>query len=275
MYGRSSWLSNAGGVPDEKGEEMSYSEYPEGAPQPPRLVPVSDAAAAYRLVYGRLDALIRGRAEVADLTVPACPAWTIRQTVAHLTGLALDIVSLNMKNKAADSWTQAQVDRLGGHSSDELLDLWGQMIDPVVAMLAVEASACQLVFDTLTHEHDIRGALGEPGSRAGDLTFEVALGFATTMGDQFIRHGGLPALQLFTPAIGSTQLGDPRTARRQVALNVSDFEALRAFGGRRSIRQLWALPWHGDPTELLPAFTHLLPAFTNDGIRPPNDDLLE
>jgi hypothetical protein len=65
----------------------------------PRLLPVSDAAAAYRLVYGRLDALIRGRAEVAELTVPACPAWNIRQTVAHLTGLALDIVSLNMEEK--------------------------------------------------------------------------------------------------------------------------------------------------------------------------------
>ena len=243
--------------------------------RPPRLLPVSDAAAAYRLVYGRLDALIRGRAEVAELTVPACPAWNVRQTVAHLAGLALDIVSLNMEEKAADSWTQAQVDRLGGHSIDELLDLWGQMIDPVTAMLALQASACQLVFDTLTHEHDIRGALGEPGSRTGDLGFKVALGFSTTVGDQFIRHAGLPSLRLITPTIGSVQLGDPHTARGQVALDVSDFEALRALGGRRSIRQLLALPWHGDPTHLLPAFTHLLPAFTNDGIRPPNDDLLQ
>lgn len=50
----------------------------------PRLLPISDAAAAYRLVYGRVDALLRGRADVAELAVPACPAWTIRQTVAHL-----------------------------------------------------------------------------------------------------------------------------------------------------------------------------------------------
>ena len=238
--------------------------------RPPRLLPNSDAASAYRLAYGRVDALIRGRAEGAELTVPACPAWTIRQTVAHLTGVAEDIVSLNLEEKAADSWTQAQVDRLGGHSIDELLDLWGQMIDPVTATLALapQGSACQLVFDTLAHEHDLRGALSEPGSRTGDLALEVALGFLTTMGDQFIRQAGLPALQLITPTIGSVQLGDPHTARGQVALNISDFEALRALGGRRSIRQLLALPWHGDPT-------HLLPAFSNDGIRPPNDDLIE
>ena len=105
--------------------------------RPPRLLPISDAASAYRLAYGRVDALIRGRAEGAELTVPACPAWTIRQTVAHLTGVAEDIVSLNLEEKAADSWTQAQVDRLGGHSIDELLDLWGQMIDPVTATLAL------------------------------------------------------------------------------------------------------------------------------------------
>jgi len=246
-------------------------------PRAPRLSPISDAAAAYRLVHGRVDALIRGRAGVAELTVPACPAWTIRQTVAHLAGLAQDIVSLNMEKKGADSWTQAQVDRLSGHTIDELLDLWGQVIGPVTTMLdgARQLSACQLVFDALTHEHDIRGALGEPGSRTGELTFAVALGFSTTVADQFIRQAGLPALRLITPAIGSVQLGDPNTSRGQVALNISDFEALRAQGGRRSIRQLLALPWHGDPTNLLPAFTHLLSAFTNDGIQPPRNDLLE
>lgn len=246
-------------------------------PSAPRLSPMSDAAAAYRLVYGRLDALIRGRTEVAELTVPACPAWTIRQTVAHLAGLAQDIVALNLENKGADSWTQAQVDRLDGCTMDELLDLWGQVIDPVATMLtmAPPASACQLVFDALTHEHDIRGALREPGSRAGDLTFEVALGFSTTIGDRFIREAGLPALRLMTPTIGSVQLGDPHTAPAQVSLDISDFEALRVQGGRRSIRQLLAMPWQGDPTDLLPAFTYLLAAFTNDGIRPPDDDLIE
>jgi uncharacterized protein (TIGR03083 family) len=249
----------------------------EGLDKPPRLLPIAEAAAAYGLVGRRVDALIRGRADVAELTVPACPAWTIRQTVAHLTGIAQDIVGLNVEAKGADAWTRAQVARLGGQSVDELLDLWGQLIDPVTATLALapQQSACQLVFDALTHEHDIRGALGEPGSRTGDLVFEVALAFVTTAGDQFLRHAGLPALRLITPTLGSVQLGDPDTAPGRVALEISDFEALRAFGGRRSLRQLSALPWVGDPTLLLPAFTQLLPAFSNDGIRPPNDDLVE
>lgn len=243
----------------------------------PQVLPIGEAAEAYRLIFERVDALVRGRAGLADLAVPACPGWNIQKVVAHLAGVAQDIVALNLEHKGTSPWADAQVARLGAHSIDDLLDLWRQSLDEVQANLAFasDAGVCQLVFDTLTHEHDIRGALGEPGSRAGDLAFKAALGFVTTTGDQFIRQARLPALRLSTPIIGSVQLGDPHTARGHVALNVSDFEALRSFGGRRSIGQLLALPWDGDPTNLMPAFTDVLPAFTNGGLRPPADDLIE
>jgi uncharacterized protein (TIGR03083 family) len=260
-------------VEDSDNQPISQADVDDLATQqgrPPRLLPSSDAAAAYRLVYRRVDSLLRGRADVAELKVPACPAWTIRQTVAHLAGVADDIVSLNMLGKGTDQWTGAQVDRLGGNSVDELLDLWGQKIDSVTEMLGLvpEGSGCQLVFDTLTHEHDIRGALREPGSRAGDLAFEVALAYMTTTYDQMARQRELPAVRLITPTTGTVQLGDPATATDQLTLDISDFEYLRAFGGRRSLRQLLALPWHGDPIDLLPACS-------NDAVQPPNDDLIE
>jgi uncharacterized protein (TIGR03083 family) len=243
----------------------------------PQLLPVIESVAAYHLVHRRIDALLRGRNDIADRFVPACPAWTIRQTVAHLTGVAQDVAALNVQAKGTDAWARAQVDRLDGHSLDDLLDLWELSMRAVASTLtlAPPESVCQLVFDTLTHEHDIRGALNERGSRTGDSAFAAAMAFVTTMGDQFIRHSGLPALQLSTPTLGRVQLGEPHHAAGELALAISDFDALRAFGGRRSVGQLRALPWHGDPADLLPAFTHLLPAFTNDGIRPPADDLIE
>ena len=245
--------------------------------QAPTLLPTSDAGAAYQLIFERVDALVRGRAGIADLAVPACPGWNIRHVVAHLAGVAQDVVALNLEEKGTSPWADAQVARLGGHGIDDLLDLWRQSLDEVRANLAFASNAgvCQLVFDTLTHEHDIRGALSAPGSRAGDLAFKAALGFVTTMGDQFIRQAQLPALSLSTPSTGSVRLGDPPTGRGHVALNVSDFEALRSFGGRRSVGQLLALPWDGDPTNLMPLFTDVLPAFTNGGLRPPADDLIE
>jgi uncharacterized protein (TIGR03083 family) len=245
--------------------------------QAPQLVPISEAAAAYRLICERVGALVRRHQGTAELTVPACPGWTIRHVVAHLAGVAQDIVALNLEQKGTRPWADAQVARLGERDINDLLDLWEQALDTVAAhlTLASDAGVCQLVFDTLIHEHDIRGALGQPGSRAGDVAFKAALSFMTTMGDQFIRQAELPTLLLRTPTIGSVQLGDPRNARGHVALSISDFEALRAFGGRRSVGQLLALPWDGDPTDLMPAFTDVLPAFTNDGLRPPAGDLIE
>ena len=230
----------------------------------------ADAAAAYRTVQGRVDALLRGRSEVADRRVPACPAWSIRQTVSHLTGTAQDIVSLNLDNAGTDAWTQAQLDRLADHSLDELLALWAATTNPVADLLTQSPKliAAQAVFDGLTHEHDIRGALGEPGSRTGDPAFAVAAGFPTTMVDRAIRRNANPCLTLTTPTTGTTQLGDPATAPGQIAIELSDFEALRAFGGRRSTPQLLAMPWQGDAGALLPIFHRA-------AVRPPANDLSE
>ncbi|MGV0583615.1 maleylpyruvate isomerase N-terminal domain-containing protein [Mycobacteroides chelonae] len=237
----------------------------------PALRPGGEAVAAYRLVYQRIDALLRERAQIAELPVPACPAWTVRQTLAHLTGLAQDIVSFNLEGIGTEAWTRAQVDRLAGKTVDELLDLWSEAIDMVIERVGqdgLEAPAAQLVFDSLTHEYDIRGALGQPGTRTEDPAFAVALEFLMMRFDGMARQNGVLTLMLNTPTTGSVQLGEPATATDRLALSISDFEALRAFGGRRSVQQLSALPWHGDPGDLLPTLG-------NESIRPPRNDLIE
>jgi uncharacterized protein (TIGR03083 family) len=229
-----------------------------------------DAAAAYRTVQHRVDALLRGRGEVADRTVPACPQWSIHQAVSHLAGTAQDIVSLNLDNAGTDGWTQAQLDRLADHDLDELLDLWATTAEQVADFLADSPKlvGAQSVFDALTHEHDIRGALGEPGSRTADPAFAVAAGFLTTMVDRTIRRNAHPCLHLTTPTTGTTALGDPAKAPAEIRVELSDFETLRAFGGRRSRRQLLALPWQGNPEALMPIFR-------TAAVQPPTADLAE
>ncbi|MFL0160183.1 hypothetical protein [Mycobacteroides chelonae] len=180
-------------------------------------------------------------------------------------------MSFNLEGIGTEAWTRAQVDRLAGKTVDELLDLWSEAIDTVIERVGqdgLEAPAAQLVFDSLTHEHDIRGALGRPGTRTEDPAFAVALEFLMMRFDGMARQNGVLTLMLNTPTTGSVQLGEPATATDRLALSVSDFEALRAFGGRRSVRQLSALPWHGDPGDLLPTLG-------NESIRPPRNDLIE
>lgn len=230
----------------------------------------ADAAAAYRTVQRRVDTLARGRTDACKRSVPAGPEWSIRQTVNHLAGTAQDVVSFNLGDVGTDTWTQAQLDRLADHGLDEVLDLWAQATDAVAELLAESPKlfGAQAIFDALTHEHDIRGALGEPGSRTADPAFAVAAGYLTTMVDRTIRRNANPSLRLTTPTTGTTQLGDPAKAPSHVAIELSDFEALRVFGGRRSERQLLALDWDGDAEALLPVFH-------TAAVRPPARDLIE
>lgn len=241
-----------------------------GCPLRPQLCTGAEAATAYRTVQQRVDALIRGRTELGDLTVPACPEWSVRQTVSHLAGSADDLASLNLDGAGTDAWTRAQLTRLADCSLDELLAIWAENTGAVADLFeqSPKIVGAQAVFDVLTHEHDIRGAIGEPGLRAEDPVFMVAASFLMTMFDRFIRRTERPALRLTTPTTGTMQLGDPAAAPARITLNLSDFEALRAFGGRRSNRQILALPWRGDAA-------HLLPIFNTAIIRPPANDLLE
>lgn len=236
----------------------------------PRLRSSADNAHAYRTVQRRVDELIRGRAEVAALPVAACPEWSVHQIVRHLAGTGEDLVSLNLQNVGTDAWTAAQIDRMANHCLDELLDLWAQTSILVAEHFeqSPKLYGAQAVFDALTHEHDIRGAIGEPWRLDDDPAFAVALGYLTTTLDRSIRRAALPSLRLTTPTVGTVQLGDPDKAPAHIAIGLSDFEALRAFGGRRSVRQLLALPWRGDAQDLMPIFDTAV-------VRPPVNDLLE
>jgi hypothetical protein len=56
--------------------------------------------------------------------------------VAHLAGVAQDVVALNLDDKGTSPWADAQVARLGAYSVDDLLDLWRQSLLEVRANLA-------------------------------------------------------------------------------------------------------------------------------------------
>lgn len=236
----------------------------------PRLRSSAENAYAYRTVQRRVDALIRGRADLADLAVAACPEWSVHHTVCHLAGTAQDLVSHNLQNVGTDAWTSAQIGRMAIFSADEVLDLWAETAILVARQFeqSPKLYGAQVVFDALTHEHDIRDAIGEPRRRVEDPDFAVAVGYLTTMLDRAIRRAALPSLRLTTPTVGAVQLGDPNRAPAHIAIDLADFELLRAFGGRRSMRQLLALPWQGDAHDLLPIFNT---AF----VRPPVNDLRE
>ncbi len=206
-----------------------------------------ETAEAYRLLREQMLTMAEG----ADPTtpVPTCPGWTVKELFAHVTGVAADVLAGNIAEAGTDPWVQAQVDARAERSLSTIADEWrssGPQVDDLCAQLG-EAVA-QLIFDTVTHDQDLRSALGAPGATDGAV--EVGLRWAAgawggagapVPGALRIQAGGVEAVR---------GAGEPT-----VSVDLEPLEALAALTGRRSLDQLRAYAWDGDVEPWLPAFT--------------------
>ena len=190
--------------------------------------------------------------ETVMTPVPGCPAWAVRDVIAHVTGVCTDVLAGNVDGVATEPWTARQVAERKDRSVPEILEEWAA-VAPQVEAIAPRFPARtdeQWVLDLTTHEHDVRGALGAPGGRdAAGLM--VGLDFAVTMGlSASIRARHLPALLV---RAGDREWiagdGDPAAS-----LHGSPFDLFRAMTGRRSAGQLRAAQWEGDADVFVPAF---------------------
>ncbi|MBI2169856.1 MAG: maleylpyruvate isomerase family mycothiol-dependent enzyme [Actinobacteria bacterium] len=215
---------------------------------------MSDVGEMYAETRERVAELLTGAAEgAADAPVPTCPAWTVHDVLAQVVGVCADILAGRLDGVATDPWTQAQVDARKGTTIAELLAEWAETA-PQVEAFADQfpgRAADQWMFDTVTHEHDIRTALAAPGARDSrglrlGLDFLIAEGFHAS-----VTARGLPAIEV-RAGDDAWVVGGPNPA---ATLTASPFEVCRALSGRRSVHQVRAYEWTGDPDLYLPALT--------------------
>jgi uncharacterized protein (TIGR03083 family) len=193
---------------------------------------VTEVADHYRAARLRITELVLAL-EDDDLTraVPACPGWTVHDVVSHITGVADDAVHGRMDGVATDPWTAAQVDRGRGMSTQDLLERWTEQ----AAVLESFPLPPQAVIDLTTHEQDIRGAVDQPGARDTEeieFAFELVAQRAVEV---------VPGLRVETD--GATY--GPEDA--DCTLRGDRYDLFRAMMGRRSLAQLRALDWGGEP----------------------------
>jgi uncharacterized protein (TIGR03083 family) len=204
-------------------------------------------ADAYRGVRTRTTDLVRdASAEDLEQIAPATPEWRVRDVLAHMVGVSADVVAGRIDGVATDPWTAAQVDARRTVSIVEMLDEWRETGPQFEAALTdlPDTIGGQAVADAITHEQDIRHALGRPGAREGDA-IDVAFDFCCWARTQ----GGAPALRIVTER-GETVAG----AGEPVAnVELSQFEFVRATTGRRSASEVAAYGWNGtvDPATVL------------------------
>jgi uncharacterized protein (TIGR03083 family) len=208
--------------------------------------PITDA---YRRSMDRIRDLATGLDDQrAHRIVPATPAWQVRDLLAHVVGVAADVVAGRIEGVATEPWTAAQVEARAGRPVGELLDEWADTWPAFAGILSHLATANpvparQAVFDVVSHEHDLRGALDRPGARDHD-DLSVAWQFAAAAVSHRLNAADSGALVLH-PTDGdpvAAGLGEPTATVR-----ATTFELLRAIAGRRSTAQISAWTWDGPP----------------------------
>ena len=201
----------------------------------------------YAEAHQRLDGLLRPLDDEAwEASVPTCPGWRVRDVLAHLVGNIEDVSAGRLPGLPTAEQTAAQVDRHRADDPVQLLDGWATMA-PFVAEAVSDPPRWPAAIDVVTHEHDVRLALGTPGARDHESvrTFAAMVGevvetdtpVAFDLGDRVVVAGS-----------------DTRSARPdRLTLRTTPFELLRLGLGRRSRAQVAALDWSADPEPVLDA----------------------
>jgi uncharacterized protein (TIGR03083 family) len=200
---------------------------------------VTDCAALYRESRERIAALVRDASEEQRAcTVPGCPGWTVSDTVAHLAANAADEVAGRLTGVPDDEQTAAQVEQRRSRTLEEILAEWYGAAKLIEPLIAAHPLAIAWVNDVLTHEADIRGALGAGRPPEPAWTAALELGRPVLLR----RLGRLGELRILAGEhrfiVGS---GEPVTT-----VEVDHYEFWRSVLGRRSRAQMAAWTWSGD-----------------------------
>ena len=190
-------------------------------------------------------------------TVPACPEWTVHDLVAHVVGIPEAIASGSFPSGDQQAWLDALVEERRDVPVPELLERWEACAAATSAV--VDGGGSLMLIDVVSHEHDLRGAVGRPGAR-GVPEVRAIVQLMLEQLAPAISDAGLGALVVDS--------GEVRWASQFVrpgcTIRVDPWEATRVLQSRRTAEEIRALPVTGDvePYLALLAAHSPLPATT-------------
>ena len=211
----------------------------------------ADPAHLYRLEREALLALLRSLSEEQlRRTVPATPAWSVHDVVAHVVGITADLNAQQFGSGDPDAWTAAQVATRSGRTVDELALEWERespQFEDGLRAFGYEMGS-HFLGDLLQHAQDVRSALGLERVPDDDDALAVALDHYLDTFHLALVAAGVGSVDVRVAddewALGSgTVVAAVRTGR---------FEMFRSLGGRRGAAQVRALDWTGDVEAVLP-----------------------
>lgn len=196
----------------------------------------------YRQSQGRILSLVNN--SNAEMAVHACPGWTVRDTVAHLLGTLTDVIAGKIDESVSDDWAAGHIERTRGRSVSDLAADWHVKANTTPGIF--ERYGAVLVAELVTHEFDIKQAIGNTQGRDLQVVRTVALFYLSAL-DQAWREDGVPPLRILTED-NALDIGGDDPA---VSVEIGWWEIGRVTSGRRSLEQVQALTWSDDPAPWL------------------------
>jgi uncharacterized protein (TIGR03083 family) len=216
----------------------------------------STAVAEYRAARERMVRMVAGMGhDAVGGMVAACPAWTVKDLFAHVTGIAVDLSQGNRPQGDPQAWVDRQVAERAGASLEQVIDEWNVASVDFEAMIEARPDRLWgLTYDLVVHEHDLRTALGDRNARdTSGVTLAARLGLRLLAMDLDSRQ--LPGVRVVIDGEGF-DVGE----RESVAtLTTTAFEALRVLGSRRTLEEVRAAGFVGDLDAVLPGLLHMDP----------------
>ena len=215
----------------------------------------------YRRSRDRVSTLLRSLpADVAAWPVEACPGWDVHAVVAHLVCVVDDALAGRLTGPPTPDVTAAQVARMCDVPLESMLDQWSEQAAAFEELIS-QADVWPAAIDVLSHEHDLRHAVGRPGAR-DDPSINV-------VGWMLIGWLEGPPIRFDLGTSRHVSGGSSAPPERDV--RTTAFEVLRFRLGRRSADQVRALEWSPGPPPSLddmfvfgPRETPLLEGDTGD-----------
>ena len=192
----------------------------------------------YRQSLGRILTLVHNGN--ANTPVEACPGWTVRDVIAHGLGVLTDLSAGKLDDASSDTWSAGHIERAGKRSLSDLTAEWHQRANTSPGVF--QELGAVLVADLVTHEFDIKQALGNRQGRDLAVVRTVAVFYLNAL-DHAWRAYGVPALRIVTEDKPLDIGGDAPKAE----VEMSWWEITRVVSGRRSPEQVRALTWTASP----------------------------
>ena len=207
--------------------------------------------------------------------IPTRPQWSVKDTLAMLAGFAHALIEGRWTEDYSDSWADHEIldglhvvlDRLiaerRDRSGDEIIVEWEGHAARLERMMEGDEPfpegthpfvGWSYLWAVVQNSYNIWAALGIVKARDFKATV-LCLESAVMWLDMRLQATGSPALRL---RAGATEwvVGDGAPA---ASVGAPAFELFRALSGRRSLDQIRAFDWEGDPEQYMEVFSPFEP----------------